>query len=326
MQIRKVQSEDIKHLLDLFNQTTLTPNFLYEKLSEEDFKAKFIHSTNVYDIHTFVATYHQSVIGFISGVYDITTKKAYITMIIVDTKYRHKKIGTALLNTLETVLRQQLLDQDKVEIVFFNPVALSWVIPHTHAIHPNAPGIDSLSDAYLFFKAHNYLDFAVQNAYYMDIRNYAFSQLTQSVIDSVENKGFKFGYYDLEIDYGLETLLDNLGSPVWKTVILEHIHTQGNNNTLLVPTFEHKVAGFTGPLKVEPNGRGYFAGIGTHSDYRGFGLGKALFAKLVMGLKVLGADYMTLFTGEHNPARRMYEKEGFKVVRTFIDLRKVDFK
>nr|WIF88234.1 GNAT family N-acetyltransferase [Acholeplasma laidlawii] len=109
-----------------------------------------------------------------------------------------------------------------------------------------------------------------------------------------------------------------------KTVTL-HVEKMKENNTLLVPTFNHKVIGFTGPLIVEPNKRGYFAGIGTHSEFRGFGLGKALFAKLVMGLKNLGAYYMTLFTGENNPARRMYEKEGFKIVRTFIDMRKVDF-
>lgn len=325
MIIRKLETQDLDDTLNLFNKTTQRDDFLYENLNKEQFISKFMTSKTTYDIHSLVSKKEDEVVGFISGVYDKEMHKAYITMVIVADHYQRQGIASKLLKQLEEVLLSKSLTQKKIEIVFFNPIGLSWTIPHTKATHPNAPGIDSKSVAYLFFKAHNYLDFAVQNVYYMDIKAYTFSHDTQVVLESVGHKGFKFAYYDIQNDRGLIELLDNLASPVWKKTVLNHVDKFGKDNTLLVPTYDHKVVGFTGPLFVEPNGRGYFAGIGTHSDFRGVGLGKALFAKLVMGLKELGADYMTLFTGENNPARRMYEKEGFKIVRTFIDMRKVIF-
>ena len=36
----------------------------------------------------------------------------------------------------------------------------------------------------------------------------------------------------------------------------------------------------------------------------------------------MGAGYMTLFTGEANPARNIYEAAGFRIVRTWADMRK----
>ena len=75
------------------------------------------------------------------------------------------------------------------------------------------------------------------------------------------------------------------------------------------------------PLLLE-SGRGFFAGIGVHSEYRKYGLGKSLFSTLCQSLKDIGAGYMTLFTGETNPARRIYASAGFKIVKTWSDMQK----
>ena len=84
-----------------------------------------------------------------------------------------------------------------------------------------------------------------------------------------------------------------------------------------------KAVGFTGPIHVQESGRGYFAGIGVHSEYRKYGLGKALFSTLCKSLKEIGAGYMTLFTGETNPARYIYQSAGFKIVKTWSDMDKI---
>jgi len=39
-------------------------------------------------------------------------------------------------------------------------------------------------------------------------------------------------------------------------------------------------------------------------------------------LKDMGASYMTLFTGETNQARNIYEAAGFHIVRTWADMRR----
>ena len=64
-------------------------------------------------------------------------------------------------------------------------------------------------------------------------------------------------------------------------------------------------------------------GIGVDPAHRGHGLGKLLFCKLCAALRDEGAAFMTLFTGENNPARNIYEAAGMRVVRCFSCMRKV---
>ena len=84
----------------------------------------------------------------------------------------------------------------------------------------------------------------------------------------------------------------------------------------------NEVVGFTGPLRKENNGRGYFAGIGVLSSHQGKKLGKTLFYRLCEELKLLGSDYMTLFTGRNNNAKYIYKQAGFEVVKSFMILKK----
>ena len=50
--------------------------------------------------------------------------------------------------------------------------------------------------------------------------------------------------------------------------------------------------------------------------------GGVLFSVLCRSLKEIGASYMTLFTGETNPARYIYQSAGFKIVKTWADMEK----
>lgn len=322
MRIEIMKLKDVKHCLELFNETTKESNFLYESLTIEQFNDKFLKSMDTYQVLSYVLEEDGEVVGFSSGVYDFKGVKAYITMVLVKEAYRKRGLGKALLTQLENRLQEKDIRLEKIDIVFFNPVQFSWIIPNTQAVHPNTPGVDMKSDAYIFFKHNGYVDFAHQNSYYRDITNYNYSEKTKKVLDQVKENGFEISYYNPNKHHGLKELMDNLNSEGWKTEILGHAEQFKEKNTILVPTINNLVVGFTGPLRVQESKRGYFAGIGTHSDYRGHGLGKALFASLVMGLKELGAEYMTLFTGINNPARNMYEGEDFKIVRTWADMRK----
>lgn len=322
MKIEVMKVENVKNCLELFNDTTKEINFLYEPLNNQQFLDKFLNSTDNYQVLSFVLEEDGEIAGFSSGVYIQKTMKAYISMIIVKKTYRRKGFGKALLTQLEKSLQEVDSRLDKIDIVFFNPVQFNWIIPNTKAIHPNSPGVDMQSDSYYFFQHHGYVDFAHQNSYYRDITKFTYSEKTQKTLDQVKQEGFEISYYNLNKHFGLKELLDNLNNEGWKTEILGHAETLKEKNTILVPTYNNLVVGFTGPLRVQESKRGYFAGIGTHSDFRGHGLGKALFASLVMGLKELGADYMTLFTGINNPARTMYEGEDFKIVRNWANMRK----
>ena len=138
----------------------------------------------------------------------------------------------------------------------------------------------------------------------------------------LSSEGIELTLYDPALHHGLPELFDNIRNPGWKAHVLAHLDLP---IVVAVDTnAQGLVVGYTGPLSVVGSpGRGNFCGIGVHTDYRGRGIGKPVFCEMCARHRDGGADFMSLYTGEDNPARRIYEAAGFSVVRRFADMRKV---
>ncbi len=308
--IRKVNKSDLKVLNEIYNNANKKELF-YKDLSLELFKGKFFKSSN-YDIITYV--YDDGVIkGFISGVK--REEKAYITYIYVLPKFRNQQIGNSLYKAI-----MEDFENLEVDLVFYNPAHLPWLIEGKF-MHPNAPGVDVDGLAYSFFVKKGFIEFARQNVYFRNLSEFRYST---KIIESFErlekDEEITFGFYNYNNDKELPELMENLKNEGWKREVLNHVENYKEKNTLIVARHKNKVIGFTGPIKND-NGRGYFAGIGVHSDYRSKGVGKTLFNKLCYELKQI-SEYMTLFTGVNNNARFIYESAGFEVARVFGNLRR----
>lgn len=298
------------------NQDMLTKKMSFEKFQETLYPArKGITAVNLLE---------EEGRAFASGCLDENIQKTFITMVIVKEDERGRGLGRWILNELE----QELIargERHRLEISFFNPITLSWVVPgRKGAEHPNMPGVDIGSGAYLFLKNCGYRDFSMQNSYYAALDTYHYPKAMEAKKNELDRAGFKLELYDKGIHTGMEEMLRRFGNLMWEREILGEPSRQKGGRPILVPVYEKRVCGFTGPLDVEKNGRGYFAGIGIDPDFRGKGLAKLLFCELCQALKKEGASYMTLFTGENNPARNIYEDAGFTIVRTWADMRKED--
>lgn len=296
--------------------------FIYSPLSERTFKSIFTEYNDTYSSFSYKGILDNKLIGLAAGTFYPSRKTFYITMVLVDKPYRNKGYGKKLVKALEDFwLNKGVIE--KVEMSFFNPANIIWQVPLTAGHeHPNMPGVDLQSSAHVFFKNLGFLDFTYQNSYYKNIENYTYSEKIQKRKDDLEKEGYGFDYYDVDKHRGLEELMIDLNSEGWSKEVLSHVKEKGRDNTLLVATHNDLVVGFTGPIWLQENGRGYFAGIAIHSEYRAHGLGTVLFARLCMGFKEVGAKYSTLFTAENNPARYIYQREGFKISRAFVGLRK----
>lgn len=313
--------EDAAQAAALFARTT-GGETVYRPLNEEEFYQTFIRSTDTVTKVNVCEKEGDTVLGFASGAINAGKAVGYITMIVVDRAHRRDGMGTRLLAALETELHKAAPIQS-YEITFFNPVNLTWIVPGTPGHdHPNAPGIDVASDGYLFFKNNGYLDTVYQNSFYQPLAGFAIKPKIQARIDGLREHDLAVGYYDKERHFGMEELFDDLGNPLWKTEILGNIAREDGGDPVIIAHRGGKAVGFTGPIHVQESGRGYFAGIGIHSDYRAYGLGSVLFSVLCRSLKEIGASYMTLFTGETNPARYIYQSAGFKIVKTWADMEK----
>ena len=82
------------------------------------------------------------------------------------------------------------------------------------------------------------------------------------------------------------------------------------------------IVGAPGPIVPDAHGRGFFLGIAIHSQYRGYGAATVLFNHLCLEFRRAGAQYMTLFTAEDNPARHIYERAGFKIHASWAGTKK----
>lgn len=298
--------------------------FPHRKLDEEAFVAMFVTETEgVKKINLAARDDDGNLIGWANGALKDSNDIGYITFVLVEKDYRRQGIARALLKELEAALAAEK-ELSKYQIIFFNPVALTWVVPGSDGHdHPNAPGIDVASDAYIFFKNNGYLDNVFQNSFYLPLENFEIKPDVQARIDALPQYDLEITFYDPAKHYGMAELFENLGSEDWRSIVMGNIAREDGGDPVIIAVHNGKAVGFTGPIHVQESGRGYFAGIGVHSDYRKYGLGKSLFSTLCKSLKEIGAGYMTLFTGETNPARYIYQSAGFKIVKTWSDMDKI---
>ncbi len=316
--VREFNVADKDAVIALFNRHCGN-DIVYDRWDEPVFSDKFLNSPHFSKDCTFVATLNDEIIGFANGVHRDNIKVGFITMVIVDKKYRRHGIGTVLLENLENALKKYELK--RIDCSFFNPINLTWNVPNTNKHqHNNAPGVEYPSAAHEFFLNQGYKAVAKENSYYLDLSQFVIPQEIKDRIEALNEKGITYEFFDKE-KHDFKDLFDNLGSELWQEEITRNVYGD-DPKPVLVPVYQNQAIGFAGPIYPQPNGRGYFTGIGVHSDFRTHGVGKALFFLLCKYELEFGAKYMTLFTGEENPARRMYEAAGFSIVHSWHIMRK----
>lgn len=271
---------------------------------------------------TFGAYEGDRLVGIASGNVAPARKAGYLSYLCVAPDCRRRGIATALCDRLEEALAADPI-VEKLEAVFYNPVQLPWYIPHGNGdYHPCLPGVDKSSGLYLFLKNRNWRDFATQNCYYRRMADYADKPSIASTRERLLSEGIELTLYDPEKHHGLPELFDNINNPGWKAHVLARLDLP-----IVVAVDRNAdglVVGYTGPLSVVGTpGRGNFCGIGVRTEYRGRGIGKPVFCEMCARHRDGGADFMSLYTGEDNPARNIYESAGFRIVRSFADMRKV---
>lgn len=303
-------------LIELFNRIC-QEELPYKPWTDSSFDQLFTDHPHFRSDLTFIATINNEVVGFSQGVFHEKTGIGFITFVLTRSDIRRQGIGTALLKHLEDKLLQ--FKPKRIDCSFFNPIQLTWYIPNTpNHEHPNAPGVPYPSAAYHFFIHHGYKEITTENAYHLDLKKFIVPESIHELIETLREKGVTYTYFDPN-NHQFGDLFDQLGNELWREEIM---HAVKNNMKVLVPVLDGMALGFTGPIYPQDNGRGYFAGIGVHPKAQGQGIGKALFFLLCQHEKELGAKYMTLFTGENNPARRMYEKAGFTIAHAWKVMRK----
>lgn len=259
--------------------------------------------------------------GVALGAEGLERECGYLTFLCVHPAYRRRGIGNELVARLEHIFAA-VPGIRRAEAIFHAPVHLPWYIPGANGDwHPCLPGVDTLSPLYSLLRRRGWTDLVVQNAYHQRLAGYTDPSALAVRRATLLSEGIELTLYDSDRHRGLAELFENIRNPGWAAEVLAH------TDRPIVVAVDHGanelIVSYTGPLSVsgQPS-RGNFCGIGTRTDYRGRGIGKLVFCEMCRRHAEGGADFMSLYTGENNPARHIYEAAGFQVVRRFADMRK----
>ena len=177
MRIIPLDEKHIPQARQWLNRLIEGDGLVYKPLDEAAFEGAFWRSLPQARRHTALLERDDGQLaGLAGGVSMPLAGKAYISFVAVDAALRRQGWGTRLLAWLEEQLTSLPEGRpEKLEIVFFNPASFTWIVPGTAGHdHPNAPGVDVASGAYLFFKNRGYRDFAMQNAYHLPLAQYEY--------------------------------------------------------------------------------------------------------------------------------------------------------
>lgn len=309
-----------QEVIDLWNKEAVKDS--YKEMTEEDFSRIFTNHANFDPACTFVWLEDGRVTGFACGCtgdeLPLGDVAGYITCIVLDSGSEKQDRYAELLQAMERRFLE--LGKKQSEVLFFNPMQLPWYIPDTDRHeHNNAPGLPVGSELHQFLLQQGYAERATQCAMYLKLGTFEVPDSILAKEEKAAAEGYAVELLDIGKHTGLAEMLDTLGNPLWK----REIGSSAESHTpVVIAAHEGKTVGFAGPVIRQPNGRGYFAGIGVMPEHEGHGLGSSLFFRLCEAFQNIGTDYMSLYTGSNNPAIRIYEKAGFSTVKTFAIMRK----
>ncbi len=301
----------------IYNSLILTDGLLYRPLGEDEFNRIF----NMDGTLTLSAVVNDEPIGFLSARLPNSDSVSYLTYFGVLPEYRSQSCAGALLDEAERILRDDH-GAKRIDIVFHDPAHLPWIIPGSTDGHPCAPGIATDSPAARLLIRRGYTEWCAQIAYYMPLSEYTVPEEQAEKLTSLADSGIRITYYDPAYHRGLYELFDAIRNPGWRKTVMAHL-----DQPIVVAVDETAnglVIGYTGPLSQVREGdgiRGNFCGIGTHPDYRGRGIATLIFCEMCRHHSQNGATFMSLYTGENNPARRVYEAAGCKAAVRWSNLR-----
>lgn len=325
--VKKFEDKYADEVIALWNEICLD-EVLYKPFTLNDFNEKFLNNPNFDYNGTFVLIENGETVGFANAVFkkDFLPKETfenlpgYITMVMVRKDKRGRGYGRLLTESAEKYLKES--GKNSVKIDFFNPINLEWIIPGTiNHDHPNAPGVDTDTYAYEFFKKMGYIERNVEVSMYNDLSKFTLSEDVSKKYEKLCAEDFAVEIYDKNKHRGLDSFFDNIKNEDWRKCINDNLKLE-EPFTFIVAAYEGTVCGFAGPLEIEKSGRGKFCGIGVDSSFEGKGIGTVLFFLLCRNFKNIGAGFMSLFTGQNSNARRIYSQAGFDVVRRWALFKK----
>ena len=324
MEFKKFDKSLVKDVVKLWNENVV-PYEIYAEFTEESFIEKFLNNPHYNEDGSIVCVENGEVIAFGNACFRKQDKNnpeapGFINMLCVKKEYQRQGIGSKILLMLEDFLKDNGITY--VRNYFGGPINLKWYIPgydkHEHA---GAPAVPFNSPYYLLLLANGYNVNGQHDGFHIDLTKF---EMPKPVLDKIaenEKDGYTITFYDENKHYGFEEMFDALQNEGFRMAV-RNVLAKEKPDPLLIVQNNGEILGFTGPVRTEPSGRAFLAGVAIHPKAQKRGLGKTMFCELCNRSKQNGATFMTLFTGSDNRARNIYLYAGLRIVQSFNVMKK----
>ncbi len=328
MRIDTMTREQLPHLIRLWNQSAKAGEVVLAPLTDAYYRRHFLSDPQYDPRFILAAEENGEVVGVIGGTVlsrflpgqTHENTPGYVQFFFVDPARRRQGIGSALLTAL--LARFKAAGKSFAAVDAEQPIGMDWIIPGSPGHdHNKLPGMDVDCPGYAFLLRHGFIDKWHEVGMYMPLNTYVLPEAIRERQRALLAEGVYTGLYDTSLGYDYDLLFDHVGKEFWRDVWRKELALP-HPRPLIVATNGGRVVAFTGPVDKQSSGRGWFSGICTDPAYERRGIATVLFHLLMEAFVGVGAAFSTLFTESDNPARRLYERVGFTVVRTFATMEK----
>ena len=320
---RQIEKEDVENIVNLWNEEIYQKE-IYAEFSVEDFTWRFLNNPSYKKEGTVIVYNKDELVGCGVACFhkdsNPETSCGFITLLFVKEKYRRHGLGSEILGRLE----KYILDSGRTVIrnYFGAPMNLKWYVPgydkHEHA---GAPAVPFNTSYYFLLLANGYNVNGQHDGFHVNLENFEMDEKVLDKIKENEKDGYTITYYYKDKHHGFDEMFDALQNEGFRNAV-HNVLAKPNPDPLLIVQKDGEILGFTGPVRTEPSGRAYLAGVAIHPKAQKRGLGKTMFCELCRRSKENGAKFMTLFTGSDNRARNIYLYAGLRIVQSFVVMKK----
>ena len=316
---RHIEKEDAKTIIDVWNKEVYKKE-IYAEL--DDFESRFLANPSYKKEGSLICFLGDEFVGCGVACFhkdsNPETSCGFITLIMVEEKYRRHGVGSEILKRLEEYILAS--GRTVIRNYFGAPMNLKWYVPgydkHEHA---GAPAVPFNTSYYFLLLANGYNVNGQHDGFHVNLENFEEDEKVKAKIKENEADGYTITYYDKH--HGFDEMFDALQNEGFRNAV-HNVLAKPNPDPLLIVEKDGEILGFTGPVRTEPSGRAYLAGVAIHPKAQKRGLGKTMFCELCRRSKENGAKFMTLFTGSDNRARNIYLYAGLRIVQSFVVMKK----
>ncbi len=291
-------------VVDLWNKTCT-----FDALDIHKFRKQALLDDNFDPSLAFIALENDEVIGFTYGTKrkfpylerGLEPDRGWINVLFVDKSYWHKGIGKALLEKIESSLKE--LGCKNITLGAYSPNYFFW-------------GVDKVNykEAANFFEKYGYHEI---DTHYSMGRNLHGFQIEEKILEkkkSLEEKGYQFKNftYNYAIEL-LEFLKKEFGGGWKRNALISMQEDQAQDRIVIVIDPKGKICGCC--MRAIDDNPMRFGPIGIAESKRNEGIGSVLLQVQLFEMAKKGI-YRMYFVTTDEPGKRYYERNGLEVIRT----------